>query len=82
MLNNHNPLREQPRNQRAAVIPLKQELSLLDWLQATGRLIARDSHEPDFADESEEEISEFLGGDDGIDDYDFDEDDDLLPEEE
>ncbi len=80
MLN--NPLREQPRNQRAAVIPLKQEPSLLDWLQATGRLIARDSHEPDFADESEEEISEFLGGDDGIDDYDFDEDDDILPEEE
>lgn len=75
MLN--SPLREEPRNQRAAVIPLKQESSLLDWLQSNGRLIARDVHEPDFLDE-EEEISEFLGGDDGIADYDLDDDDDEI----
>ncbi|BAZ48158.1 DUF3134 domain-containing protein [Nostoc sp. CENA67] len=74
MLN--SPLREEPRNQRAAVIPLKQETSLLDWLQTTGRLIARDVHEPDFSDE-EEEISEFLGGEDGIGDLDYDDDDDI-----
>ncbi|MBH8573110.1 DUF3134 domain-containing protein [Nostocaceae cyanobacterium CENA369] len=73
MLN--SPLREEPRNQRAAVIPLKQESSLLDWLQSNGRLIARDVHEPDFSDE-EEEISEFLGGEDGID-LDYDDDDDI-----
>lgn len=74
MLN--SPLREEPRNQRAAVIPLKQESSLLDWLQSNGRLIARDVHEPDFSDE-EEEISEFLGGEDGIGDLDYDDDDDI-----
>lgn len=74
MLN--SPLREEPRNQRAAVIPLKQESSLLDWLKSNSRLIARDVHEPDFQDE-EEEISEFLGGDDGIPDYDLDDDDDI-----
>jgi hypothetical protein len=78
MLN--SPLREAPRNQRATVIPLKQETSLLDWLQASGRLIARDVHEPDFQDE-EEEISEFLGGDDGIGDYDLDDDDDIAIDE-
>ncbi|QLE54967.1 DUF3134 domain-containing protein [Nostoc sp. TCL26-01] len=77
MLN--SPLREEPRNQRAAVIPLKQESSLLDWLQANNRLIARDVHEPDFSDE-EEEISEFLGGEDGID-YLDDDDDDITIEE-
>ncbi len=83
MLN--SPLREQPRNARAGVIPLKQESSLLDWLQASGRLIARDTQEQDLLDENEEEISEFLGGDDGIADYDFDDDDDsssIVPDEE
>ncbi|AFY32199.1 DUF3134 domain-containing protein [Calothrix sp. PCC 7507] len=74
MLN--SPLREAARNQRAIVIPLKQESSMLDWLQASGRLIARNVHEPDFSDE-EEEISEFLGGDDGIGEYDIDDDDDV-----
>ncbi|AFY50044.1 Protein of unknown function (DUF3134) [Nostoc sp. PCC 7524] len=78
MLN--SPLREEPRNQRAAVIPLKQESSLLDWLQANGRIIARDVHESDFQDE-EEEISEFLGGDDGIDYLDDDDDDITIDED-
>ena len=73
MLN--SPLREEPRNQRAAVIPVKQESSLLDWLKSNGRRIARDVHEQDFLDQ-EEEISEFLGGEDGIADYDLDDDDD------
>jgi hypothetical protein len=76
MLN--SPLREAPRNQRAAVIPLKQETSLLDWLQASGRLIARENHEQDYGDDGEEEISEFLGGEDG---YEIDDDDDSDVEE-
>ncbi|BAZ68686.1 MAG: DUF3134 domain-containing protein [Pelatocladus maniniholoensis HA4357-MV3] len=80
MLN--SPLREEPRTQRAAVIPLKQESSLLDWLGNSGRLIARDVQEQQLAQESEEEISEFLGGDDAIADYDFDDDDDVVPDEE
>ncbi|MEB3177645.1 MAG: DUF3134 domain-containing protein [Nostocaceae cyanobacterium] len=74
MLN--SPLREQPRSQRAAVIPLKQESSLLDWLQSTGRLIARDVHEPDFQDEDDPEIADLVGVDDGSFD-DIDDDDDL-----
>jgi hypothetical protein len=79
MLN--SPLREEPRNQRAAVIPLKQESSLLDWLQSHNRLIARDVHEPDFSEEENEEISDFLGGEDGIADYLDDDDDDITIEE-
>ncbi|BAZ28989.1 hypothetical protein NIES4074_14260 [Cylindrospermum sp. NIES-4074] len=71
-----SPLREEPRNQRATVIPLKPETSLLDWLQTSGRIIARNVHEPDFSDE-EEEISEFLGAEDGIGDLDYDDDDDI-----
>ncbi|MBD0385373.1 MAG: DUF3134 domain-containing protein [Nostoc sp. C3-bin3] len=71
MLN--SPLREVPRNQRADVIPLKQESSLLDWLQTNGRIIAREVHEPDFQDD-EEEIDSLMGVEDGIG-YDLDDDD-------
>lgn len=73
MLN--SPLREVARNQRADVIPLKQESSLLDWLQTNGRIIARNVHEPDFQ-EDEEEIDSLMGVDDGIG-YDLDDDDDV-----
>ncbi|WP_100899782.1 DUF3134 domain-containing protein [Nostoc flagelliforme] len=73
MLN--SPLREVPRNQRADVIPLKQESSLLDWLQTNGRIIARDVHEPDFQDD-EVEIDSLMGVEDGIS-YDLDDDDDI-----
>ncbi|MEA5624462.1 DUF3134 domain-containing protein [Nostoc sp. UHCC 0251] len=73
MLN--SPLREVARNQRADVIPLKQESSLLDWLQTNGRIIARDVHEPDFQDD-EEEIDSLMGVEDGIG-YDLDDDDDV-----
>jgi hypothetical protein len=79
MLN--SPLREAPRNQRATVIPLKQESSLLDWLQTNGRLIAREVHERDLRNEDHEEISDFLGGEDGINDYDLDDDDDVTVSE-
>ena len=73
MLN--SPLREVARNQRADVIPLKQESSLLDWLQTNGRIIARDVHEPDFQDD-EVEIDSLMGVEDGIG-YDLDDDDDI-----
>ncbi|MBE9008243.1 DUF3134 domain-containing protein [Fortiea sp. LEGE XX443] len=79
MLN--SPLREEPRNQRAAVIPLKQESNLLDWLHSNGRLISRDVHERDLSEEENEEISDFLGGEDGIADYLDDDDDDITIEE-
>ena len=42
----YNPsLREEPREQLADVIPVKQETSLLDWLETNNRLVARDSDE-------------------------------------
>jgi hypothetical protein len=74
----HNsPLREEPREQQATVIPLKQELSLIDWLQANGRLIARDGvQEADTIDEIEDGDSslDLLEGDDVGDFYDDDDD--------
>ena len=75
-----SPLREAPRNQRASVIPLKQESSMLDWLRLGGRLIARDIHDTDSR-EDVEVISDFLGADDGIGDTDYDDDDDVIADE-
>lgn len=67
-----NPsLREEPREQLADVIPVKQETSLLDWLETNGRLVARDVEDDSYL-EDEEEISELMG----VDDSAFDDDDD------
>lgn len=59
-----NPaLHEEPRHQPAAIIPLKQEESLLDWLQSSGRLVRHVSVENYYQDEEEdeeEEVVEFL----------------------
>ncbi len=74
MLN--SPLSEAPRNQRATVIPLKQESSMLDWLQLQGRLVARNVQESDFS-QQEVEISDLLSTEDGIDDFDMDDDSDV-----
>lgn len=78
MLN--SPLREEPRNQRAAVIPLKQESSLLDWLQSSNRLIAREVQEADFS-SGEDDVEALMGVEDGGIDYDIDDDDDIPVEE-
>lgn len=78
MLN--SPLREEPRNQRAAVIPLKQESSLLDWLQSNNRLIAREVHEADFS-AHQEDVEALMGVEDGAIDYDLDDDDDVVVED-
>lgn len=72
MLN--SSLREEPRDQPAAVIPSKQETSLLDWLESSDRLIARGTQEPEYLDE--EEISELMSVDDVT--YEIDTDDDVL----
>ncbi len=73
----YNPsLREEPREQRAAVIPLKQESSILDWLENTGRLLARDNAEVDYLDDEGEELNDLMAGDDGS--FDLDDDDDDL----
>ncbi|MUL35894.1 DUF3134 domain-containing protein [Gloeocapsopsis dulcis] len=68
----NSALREEPRDQRAAVIPVKNESSLLDWLESSGRLIARDNQEPEYSD-NEEEIAGLMDPDDMS--YDLDDDD-------
>ncbi|MDF0553034.1 DUF3134 domain-containing protein [Kamptonema sp. UHCC 0994] len=70
----YNPsLRQIPRHEPAEVIPLKQESSLLEWLEATGRLLARDNQEPDYVLDAEPEITDLMGGDDSpYDDMDDD----------
>lgn len=57
-----NPLRQEPREQRAAVIRSNNEFSLVEWLQLNGRLIARETQESDYLDT--EEISELMAVDD------------------
>lgn len=74
-----SPLREEPREQKAAVIRSKHESSLLDWLESSGRLIARDIQEPEFPEE--EEISGLIDVDDVTYD-DIDDDTDALDLEE
>jgi len=71
----HNPsLRQEARTQRAAVIPMQQESSILDWLESSGRLLARDNADFDYLDD-EEEINELMENDGGT--FDTDDDDDL-----
>lgn len=73
MLN--SPLREEPRAQRAAVIPLRNDTSLLDWLESSGRLIPRDTQEAEY-DVEEEEISGLIDVEDAT--YDGDDEEDLI----
>lgn len=71
----YNPsLRQEPIDQPAAVIPLKHESSILDWLESTGRLLDREDTQiqAGYLDEAEEEISDLMGSDDSS----FDDDDD------
>jgi GTP-dependent phosphoenolpyruvate carboxykinase len=58
----HNPaLSVQPRNQPAGVIPLRQEESLLNWLENTGRLVGPSSIEvPDYSEVEAEELEEIM----------------------
>ncbi|MDJ0727203.1 MAG: DUF3134 domain-containing protein [Prochloraceae cyanobacterium] len=60
-----NPaLRQEPRYEPAVVIPIKQEYSLLEWLESKNRLIAREVIEKEAASNSEEEVSDLLMSDD------------------
>ena len=76
----YNPsLRQEPRYEPAAVLPITRETSLLDWLRASNRLIFREKEEvltEVLLDDVE--ISELMGDvDDGLYDYDLDDDLDL-----
>jgi hypothetical protein len=72
-----NPaLSQEPRYEPAIVIPLKQESSLLDWLKANNRLIAREASELENLDAAHDDVSELLSDDYDDDDDTFDDNDD------
>ncbi len=71
-----SPLREEPRSQRAGVIPSRNESSLLYWLESSGRMIPRDVQEPEYPADDEEEISGLIDVEDVT--YDLDDDEDLV----
>ncbi|WP_287128219.1 DUF3134 family protein [Candidatus Cyanaurora vandensis] len=54
-----NPtLREEPRYEKAAILPMAQRESILEWLQSKGRVVARQNIEMPVLDE--EEIEELF----------------------
>jgi len=74
-----NPsLRETARSQLAPILPSPQTESLVDWLEKTGRMSARDPQEQEFV-ENDVDISE-LELMDGADDN-YDDDDDSINDE-
>ena len=73
---NNPALHEVPRSRPAAPIPLQRDASILDWLEGTGRLLAREVVEPEYAVGAEEEINELMSGEDNS--FDADDDDDAM----
>lgn len=72
----YNPsLREEPIDQPAAVISTKHETSILDWLESTGRLLARDEAIAQDYSEEAEDIDGLVGVDEVGYEDDFDDDD-------
>lgn len=72
---NNPALHEVPRSQPALPIPLQRDASILDWLEGTGRLLAREVVEPEYLGD-EAEITELMSGEDNS--FDVDDDDDSL----
>jgi hypothetical protein len=73
-----NPsLRQEPRYAPASVIALEQKTSLLEWLEANGRIIYREKKD-DIVDDmiDDQDLSELMD-DDGFDDDVEDDDTDL-----
>ncbi|MBW4468652.1 MAG: DUF3134 domain-containing protein [Pegethrix bostrychoides GSE-TBD4-15B] len=70
---NNPALHEVPRSRPASPIPLQRDASILDWLEGTGRLLAREVAEPDYRG-AEEEINELMSGEDNS--FETDDDDD------
>ena len=77
---NRNPLVEQPRSQPAPIITPRGETTLLDWLQASGRMMARAADsEPEYLLVSEDpEISGLIDSDNVADDVELGGDDEEL----
>jgi len=71
----YNPsVRQEPRYEPAAVIPINKNASLIDWLKANNRLIARESVDVEIEAEEDVEISELIE----VDDSGYDDDDDII----
>lgn len=71
-----NPsLRQEPRYEPAAVLPVTRNTSILDWLSATGRLVARDKEKEEYIStdllDEEIDLSELMDVDDSL----YDDDD-------
>jgi len=76
----YNPsLRREPIHEPAAVIPTQQQASILDWLEESGRLLARDDQEVNYIDDVEEETLDLIAVDDHH--YDDSEEDTIDPME-
>lgn len=60
-----NPaLRQEPRYEPAVVIPIKQEHSLLEWLESNNRMIPRESLETDSDSDNEDiEVQDLMSDD-------------------
>ncbi|MGJ3254473.1 MAG: DUF3134 domain-containing protein [Elainellaceae cyanobacterium] len=75
-----NPaLHEYPRRKPSPIIPQPTETSILDWLEASNRLLAREESDFDYSDD-EAEINELMSGENnaGYEDDSDDDDDDSL----
>jgi hypothetical protein len=69
-----NPsLREAPRSKPAPILVGGSQTSILDWLEESGRLIAREAVLLDYRDDLED-LQEIVGEDGGFDDEDDDDD--------
>jgi len=74
-----NPsLRAFPRSQHAQVIPTPQGQGILEWLEASGRMMAREDESESDLPEEEADLNALMSGDDGFEDDDDDDDDDDL----
>ncbi|MDJ0659496.1 MAG: DUF3134 domain-containing protein [Crocosphaera sp.] len=63
---------QEPRYEPAAVIPVKRDSSIINWLEATNRLIYREQEEVKTPLEEDAEISDLIDVDDNYDDDDDD----------
>ncbi|MDJ0583051.1 DUF3134 domain-containing protein [Crocosphaera sp.] len=59
---------QEARYEPAAVIPVKQDSSIINWLEATNRLIYREQEETKGQVEEDAEISDLIDVDDNYDD--------------
>lgn len=60
---NNPSLRTEKRNKPADIVSSIQQISILDWLASTGRLIARESNAFDYR-EDVEDLQELIVGED------------------